>query len=197
MIHETTRDRIMNTALMLFSQKGYHAVSVRMLAKAVGFSEAALYKHFESKRALFDALVARQKMWTEQAMDAAESKPYEELSAMGFCQVGKRFFTDFLMRDEVMCFWKMVILEQYDDAEMAAIYQKELVTQPKVYQAAIFEHLMAMGALAKHDPKQLARQFFSPALMIYFEHLGQYLTKDEALIELEAHFLHFRGVYGR
>ena len=53
----TTKEKITETALDLFSQRGYDGVSVRDIARAVGIRESSIYNHFQSKRAVFDAIV--------------------------------------------------------------------------------------------------------------------------------------------
>ncbi|WP_018112026.1 TetR/AcrR family transcriptional regulator [Thermus igniterrae] len=45
----TTRDRILEEAAKLFTEKGYEATSVQDIAQALGLSKAALYHHFRSK----------------------------------------------------------------------------------------------------------------------------------------------------
>jgi AcrR family transcriptional regulator len=51
-----TRDRIINAAIILFSDKGYSKVSVRDIAKAVGIKAASLYNHFNSKEEILHSL---------------------------------------------------------------------------------------------------------------------------------------------
>ena len=53
----TTKEKIMETALQLFSQRGYDGVSVRDIARAVSIRESSLYNHFKNKRAIFDGIV--------------------------------------------------------------------------------------------------------------------------------------------
>lgn len=57
MKQDDTRQRILDKALELFSAKGYDAVGVAEIAKAVGIKAPSLYNHFASKQAIFDALV--------------------------------------------------------------------------------------------------------------------------------------------
>ena len=54
---QSTREKIIQHALLLFAQKGYHAVSVQEIARAVGIRAPSLYNHFDSKRAIFDAII--------------------------------------------------------------------------------------------------------------------------------------------
>ena len=57
MKQEDTKQRILEKSLELFASKGYDAVSVGEIAKAVGVKAPSLYNHFASKQAIFDAIV--------------------------------------------------------------------------------------------------------------------------------------------
>ena len=52
------KERILKTSLELFSCKGFDAVSVSMISESLGISKGALYKHYESKKAILDAISA-------------------------------------------------------------------------------------------------------------------------------------------
>ncbi len=53
----TRRDEIINTATKLFKQKGYSAVTMRDLAKAMGIKAASLYNHIDSKQDILKAII--------------------------------------------------------------------------------------------------------------------------------------------
>jgi AcrR family transcriptional regulator len=53
-----TREELLRAALRLFASRGYEGTSVRAIAREVGLSESVLYAHFESKRAIFDQVLA-------------------------------------------------------------------------------------------------------------------------------------------
>ena len=53
----TTKERIIDQALDLFSRKGYDGVSVRDISGAVGIKESSLYNHFKNKQDIFDTIV--------------------------------------------------------------------------------------------------------------------------------------------
>lgn len=50
------RQEIMETALKLFSERGFHTVSMQQIAEASEFAVGSLYNFFESKEALFEKL---------------------------------------------------------------------------------------------------------------------------------------------
>ena len=45
----TTKQKILNEALSLFSEKGYSAVYVGDIAEAVGIKTPSLYKHYKNQ----------------------------------------------------------------------------------------------------------------------------------------------------
>ncbi|HHJ13640.1 MAG TPA: TetR/AcrR family transcriptional regulator [Gammaproteobacteria bacterium] len=53
------RAAILAVAKVLFSDKGYHGVSVDEIARRVGVSPAILYRHFPSKEALYEEVLNR------------------------------------------------------------------------------------------------------------------------------------------
>ena len=57
MTKTATRDRILQAALQIFAEKGYHRAVVDDIVRASGTSKGAVYHHFPNKEALFLALV--------------------------------------------------------------------------------------------------------------------------------------------
>jgi AcrR family transcriptional regulator len=55
---EGRRGEILDAALAVFGEKGYEAGTMREIARRVGVTEPALYRHYESKEALFEDVIA-------------------------------------------------------------------------------------------------------------------------------------------
>lgn len=56
---EKSRQQILDSALKLFSHKGYGATSVRDIAEEASLSKGNVYHHFPDKEAIFRALIDR------------------------------------------------------------------------------------------------------------------------------------------
>lgn len=69
---QSTRQRILEVATRLFTEQGFDAVSIDAVLGATGLSKGALYHHFESKTALFAAV-----------LEAVEARIAETLFAAG------------------------------------------------------------------------------------------------------------------
>jgi len=54
-----TRQELLDAALELFAQNGFHGTGLRDIARAVGIRESAVYHHFPSKESLLEALLTQ------------------------------------------------------------------------------------------------------------------------------------------
>ncbi len=53
----STKERILDEALTLFSQNGYDGTSVEQIAEKVGIKAPSLYKHFRGKEDILNAII--------------------------------------------------------------------------------------------------------------------------------------------
>lgn len=61
---------ILKESQQLFAEKGFHGVSIDEIARAVHVSPAILYRHFDSKQALYDAVLAELSSQRESYVEA-------------------------------------------------------------------------------------------------------------------------------
>ncbi|WP_162616467.1 TetR/AcrR family transcriptional regulator [Xylanimonas allomyrinae] len=71
---ERTRERLLDAAAEVFARVGFGAASVEAIADAAGFTRGAFYSNFESKEALFLALIERQGRRHVAALEAAVAR---------------------------------------------------------------------------------------------------------------------------
>jgi AcrR family transcriptional regulator len=80
---EQTRDNIIEPAMRLFARKGFYTTSISDLASAVGMTKGALYHHFESKDAIFFAVIETiRKSWREM-VGREVLKPKDAIARLG------------------------------------------------------------------------------------------------------------------
>jgi AcrR family transcriptional regulator len=56
---KATRERLIEAARVLFGERGYDATSIEAVLDSAGVARGALYHHFATKEALFDAVLDR------------------------------------------------------------------------------------------------------------------------------------------
>lgn len=72
---DSKRDEIVRAAIRLFAQRGVDGTSVKEIATAAGVTDAALYKHFQSKDALALAVFTHYSDLYTRIIDEAASSP--------------------------------------------------------------------------------------------------------------------------
>ncbi|MHB8777096.1 MAG: TetR/AcrR family transcriptional regulator [Anaerolineales bacterium] len=75
---EETRSKIIASAVKLFSARGFNAASVDYICKDAGISKGAFYHHFESKQALFLALLDGWLQTIDNAIETSKDKTVPE-----------------------------------------------------------------------------------------------------------------------
>ncbi|MGH2718817.1 MAG: TetR/AcrR family transcriptional regulator [Actinomycetota bacterium] len=110
----TTRERILDVALELFTEQGYDKTSLREIAERVGISKAALYYHFAGKEDMLMALHLRLHDLGRGAFDSLEAKPRDPATWSAFLEeiVGQ------MLRDR-----KLFALHERNRAAMEAMHQ--------------------------------------------------------------------------
>ena len=195
MPRESTRQRILTEALHLFAAHGYAAVTVEQIAAAVGIKAPSLYKHYKSKRDIFDHIVRRMsELDLEQAQaygmpegtleetaDAYRDVPLEKIrvytKAMFLHWTAEPFSADFR---------RLLTLEQYRDPDMARLYQQYLASGPLDYMTDVFRSVAGSEAAAR----QLALAFYGPMFLLYSVYDASGDT-DAALTALDRHIDRF------
>lgn len=86
-----TRERIEEASIKLFASRGIAETSVRDITRAVGISEGALYRHFESKEDLVWQAFERNYIAFAEELQSLASQPVtvkDKIAAMirGFCR---------------------------------------------------------------------------------------------------------------
>ncbi|MGH7608060.1 MAG: TetR/AcrR family transcriptional regulator [Gemmatimonadales bacterium] len=60
---DLTRQRLIRTALELFTTRGYHDTTTALIAKKAGIAEGTIYRHFASKQQLMNELYRAAQRW--------------------------------------------------------------------------------------------------------------------------------------
>lgn len=156
-----TKQRITGTALALFAQRGYQAVSIRDICAAVGIKESTVYYHFKSKRDIFDTLLAQVRAHME-AMKARFLGRFEEtfeVTEEAFVAVALQYLHGYFQADPTRSFIGMLSMERLSDPEAAAVYQALVFDAPLAHQAAVFAQMSERGIFAPDDADLLAREY--------------------------------------
>lgn len=195
MRNENTAQKILDAALGLFAKKGYDAVSVDEIAKAVVIKAPSIYNHFGSKQELFDAIVettAERYAYDTDKLDfCAEGKAKvlsqcKKISEQALYEKVKQIFEYSLHDQWISDFRKMMTIEQFRSESFGEIYTKRFIDRIVDYHSAIFSSLISEGEITG-NADALALIYVAPIITLIGICDRQPEREAECLEKLEKH----------
>jgi AcrR family transcriptional regulator len=163
-----TRCRIVETAERFFRQMGYQKTTVADIAKALRMSPANVYRFFESKKAINEAVAERLMREVESAIEAIARRPGSAADRL---------------RDMIKTMHEMNASLYTDDLRMHEMVERALceswqvvhehIQRKSVIFRQVIEDGIASGEFGAADPEIASRcvqvaliRFFHPALLV-------------------------------
>ena len=157
-----TKERILAAALELFSQNGYAGTNIRELSASLGLVKSGIYKHYESKEAIWNALLDQMIAYYADRFGSADHLPpvpdsLEELTRLTMHMV------NVTVRDEkIIMTRKVLTLEQFRDDRARELATKHFLTGLTEIFTRIFAGMMDKGLIRRDDPAMLAFAYTTP-----------------------------------
>ncbi|NIV44399.1 TetR family transcriptional regulator [Candidatus Bathyarchaeota archaeon] len=198
----STRERIFDTAIDLFSRKGFDGVSVREIARNVGIKESSLYNHFPSKDAILAEILDYYQTEMER-ISPSEKYLMEKISAMPaheFWEKGLANFQKATQNPVMQKISKIVVLEMFRDKIARDIALNELFTRQQELSVTIFSLMQKKGLIKKSlNPELLAMEYTYGMLAMQFEYniLDNWNLDTAKVREKMLHHIKFISEYAK
>ena len=151
---EQRRDDILAAAKVVFAEKGFHATTVADVAKAAGISYGSVYWYFDSKDALFHALMDHQEQALRAHIDQAVADAGAALDGEALFRTSVRATFEFFESDRdvvKLLFRDALVLGDRFDRHLAGIYEGFIADIEKTIAAA-----QAAGSIVEAPPRMVA-----------------------------------------
>lgn len=167
-----TREKILETAIDLFAERGYSDVSIRDITRAVGIKESSLYNHFSSKQQLLEEIFAFLSSQYE-GMNIPEEEAVrfiEGMNPQAFMEMCLMNFQLYFGNPKLIKIWRIISMERFRNEQANDFLIKHLVDYPLAYQTKVFEGMRQKGLIGDFDPQVLARAFYAFILFVYMRY---------------------------
>ena len=154
---EERRAAILDSALAVFGERGYHASSIDDIARAGGTSKALIYEHFDSKQELYAELLDRHAGELFKRLAAA----IEEAGTAGSARLAAGLDAFYGFVEEHRVAWRMLFREA-NDPEMVTVLERIVGEVTRVVAALIAEDPGSRSAYphgpARHEGIEMLAQ---------------------------------------
>lgn len=196
---EDRKNTILNSAIPLFAANGYKGTTTKQIAKAAGVSQALLFKYFQTKEDLYNAL--KNKIYSN-VETAAESLPELKPSTTGLILIIYYILYEMLGasydKEEYNKYNRLLTFSLLEDGSFAKAFYENKLEKWLPYIAKHIEGARRTGDLIKDNISAKNKIRFVHHLVVGFIHVNyqniiNYKLRHEELIEQMAIFS-FRGV---
>ncbi|MBR6706243.1 MAG: TetR/AcrR family transcriptional regulator [Clostridia bacterium] len=191
-----TKERILKAALEKFSEHGYAGTNIRELTQSLGLVKSAVYRHFESKEEIWNALLDEMVAYYAARFGSTENLPPVPDSLDDFLEMTGRL-AELTVRDEkIVMTRKLLTIEQFRDGRARDLATKHFLTGLTEMFTYIFAGMMDKGLLRKDDPAMLAFGYTAPISALVHLCDREPDKTEEALAQAKAFTRHFIAAYG-
>ncbi|SDB44885.1 transcriptional regulator, TetR family [Ruminococcaceae bacterium FB2012] len=191
-----TKETILMAALEMFSKYGYDGTNIRDLSASLGLVKSGIYKHFESKEAIWNALLDKMIVYYAERFGSRENMPPVPDTLDGLVEMTMKM-ADITIHDEkIVMTRKLLTIEQFRDDRARELATKHFLTGLKEMFTYIFDGMMNKGLLRRDDTAMLAFAYTMPISALIHLCDREPEKTDDALAQIKAFSEHFVGIYG-
>lgn len=182
MTGDARREQILQTAVDLFSKKGFKGTTTKEIARVAGVSEAMVFRHFASKEELYGAILD-----TKGCRDGVHRFPWEENTVLQQAIVDKDDFAVFYniafdalnKHQSDVGFMRLLFYSALEEHKLAEMFFNDFVATVYEFIGGYVRERQADGELREIDPRIVVRSFLG---MIIHHSLNNILWDKKRVI---------------
>jgi AcrR family transcriptional regulator len=181
-----TKDKIFDTALDLFSKKGYDSVSVKTIASEVGIKESSIYNHYSSKKdILMSILNYFEEYFKGNPLDDENIRKLLEENPEEFYHQGSEMFKQQIFEEKILKIMKLIFVQMYQIDEVKEFFLREILGGSTDFWSDVFEILIQKNVIGSDcNPNKLAEMYFGFSMFKLWEIFLKYDDFPKAEIEI-------------
>lgn len=189
------RELILDSALSLFSDRGFDGVGIDEIGESVGMKGPALYYYFKGKDAILDGIIETVAVHYESHFGSAAHVGPIPASLEEFTEATLARL-NFTIHDPVIRkIRRLLTLEQYRNDRIRDQMTLHNYTGTRDLYTVIFAGMMEKGLLKQVDPSLLAFEFTAPVTVL-IQLLDREPDREEEVMTLiHRHIDHFLFLY--
>ena len=160
MTGDARREQILQTAVSLFSQRGFKGTTTKEIARVAGVSEAMVFRHFENKDALYGAILD-----TKGCQDGVHRFPWEENDTLRQAMEQKDDFAVFYniafdalnKHESDVGFMRLLFYSALEEHELADRFFHEFIERIYEFIGGYIEERQREGAFRDMNPRIAVR----------------------------------------
>lgn len=178
----STKEKIFDVALDLFSKKGYDSVSLREIAEEVGIKKSSIYSHYLSKEAIlisifeyFTDLFEYDELLNSKELVLATDNDILTQNPEMFYHIGSEAIKEMFSNERNLKIWKLIFIQMHYNEKIRVFFQNEILLKPLLFWEEFFTILKEKEIIRKDcNPKLLAKEYYIYPIYLLLEICAKY-----------------------
>ncbi|MFE8699942.1 TetR/AcrR family transcriptional regulator [Cytobacillus sp. FJAT-54145] len=168
----TTKIKIIEVSIELFSKKGFSGASIRDITKEVGIKESSLYKHFKNKDQILETIFVNFRMEADKILPPMEHIDHivETMDLKMFLGRGIENFLRHIDNEINFKLWRILYIELFRQPIAQEIYRKDIMRKTIDCLETIFEKMMEKGKMKPQNPRIMAEEYQLSSISLILEY---------------------------
>lgn len=187
-----TKQKIIYAALEIFARDGYAGTNIKDIADEVGIVKSALYRHFESKEEIWNAVFEEIINYYNSRFSLSKiPQNTDELYEMTMQML------NFTIHDKsIISMRKILHTEQFRDDKVKALASHYFLYDTKDMFTKIFAEMIKNGKIKEDDPEILALSYTAPITGLIHLCDREPDKEKEVMKQIDLFINHFINTYG-
>lgn len=191
-----TKQRILEAALDMFSENGYAGTNIRELAASLNLVKSSLYRHFESKEEIWNAVLDKMSSYHDERFGTADNLPSIPQNTEELYQMTMRMVNFTVHDDNIIKCRKLLLTEQFRDERARKLATRYFMEATESIFEKVFFAMMEEGTIKETDAHFLALSYTAPITALIHLCDRDPEKMPEAITEIEIFVKQFIEIYG-
>ncbi|OCA85928.1 hypothetical protein A8F94_13855 [Bacillus sp. FJAT-27225] len=191
-ITNTTKIKILEVAIELFSKNGFSGSSIRDITKEVGIKESSLYKHFKNKDEILETIFVNFQLETEKLLPPMEllDKIAESMSLKEFLERGTENFLSHIDHIMIQRVYRIMYIEIFRNPMAMEIYRDGIMEKTVDCLELVFRKMIEQGKMKDIHPRIMATEYQYSSISLILEYnmlLNEGKSTKEVMEKIKRH----------
>ena len=187
----STKEKIFDVSLDLFSRKGYDSVSLREIAEEVGIKKSSIYSHYSCKEAIlmdifeyFTDLFKYDELLNNKDLNLNSDNEILLENPELFYHMGSEAIKEMMSEERNLKIWKLIFIQMHYNENIRLFFQNEILVKPLIFWNGFFTILKEKGIIRQDtNSKLLAKEYYSFPIYLLMEMCAKYDDIPQGCLE--------------
>lgn len=164
----STKEKILDAAIDLFSKEGYDNISIKQIADEVGITKSSIYTHYSKKEDILDSVLD---YFSNKHIGLEGENSDENLNQKDIIAESLKGFKDIKISSKepkTIKVLRILLIESYHNEKIKNVLEEQIDKSIEMW-TKFFKNLIDKKIIENYDSRKLAESYFNFIIAMMYE----------------------------